>query len=370
MNSAIQIEPKLHGHIPALDAIRGLAILLVTIYRFGGTNAGFASAGKHVLPFLSLGTHGVDLFFVLSGFLITGILYDAKSQDNYFLNFYARRTLRIFPLYYAVLLLVLVLSPKITDAHAHATWLWLYGANVIQSISGQWCLGSLNHFWSLAVEEHFYLVWPLVIYSLSRRQAMITCAVLFVASPLARAAWCLSGGNDVAPQVFTLFRLDGLCAGAFLALAVREGAGILQFVRSAKILLGLSLLLLLPITYKELRLLYFPDTLWVIASSCLLILTLAASSTSLWGKMGKSHILQWLGKYSYGMYVFQNLLIPACAGIFTAGSLAQHFGSPVLGQLCYLVIMSALTAALAVVSWYGFEKHLLGFKRYFGGHSN
>jgi peptidoglycan/LPS O-acetylase OafA/YrhL len=106
---------------------------------------------------IELGSRGVDLFFVLSGFLITGILFDAKGKEHYFRNFYMRRALRIFPLYYAALAVTLLVLPRVypslaaefqpaVDAQA---WLWLYGANVVQSVKGQWCLGPLNHFWRL-----------------------------------------------------------------------------------------------------------------------------------------------------------------------------------------------------------------------------
>src|SRR5688572_9977607 len=110
--------PLPRGHIPALDGIRGLAILLVTIYRFAGTHDG--GTPRWLLPVLEFGTHGVDLFFVLSGFLITGILFDAKGEAHYFRNFYARRTLRIFPLYYGTLALVLIGLPLLGLS---ASWL-------------------------------------------------------------------------------------------------------------------------------------------------------------------------------------------------------------------------------------------------------
>src|SRR4029078_12034281 len=116
-----------------------------------------------------------------------------------------RRTVRIFPLYYAVLLATLIAYPA-----ANTAWLWLYGANVLQSWRGEWCLGYFDHFWSLAVEEHFYLVWPAVIYALNRRQTMFPCVGLFIAATLGRVVWLILGGNHVAPEVFTLFRMDGL----------------------------------------------------------------------------------------------------------------------------------------------------------------
>src|SRR5262245_23583086 len=98
------------GHIPALDAIRGLAIVVVTLYRFGGGGYGPARAIDHS-SFVELGQHGVDLFFVLSGFLITGILFDAKGKEYYFRNFYVRRSLRIFPLYYGALAAAIFVLP-------------------------------------------------------------------------------------------------------------------------------------------------------------------------------------------------------------------------------------------------------------------
>ena len=116
---------------------------------------------------------GVDLFFVLSGFLITGILYDAKGCDGYFRNFYARRTLRIMPLYFGFLFFIMVLSrlgcsfcPWISRDDAVSLGLYIYNFRVGFT---QHFLYGLHHFWSLGVEEHFYLLWPLAIWALRRR---------------------------------------------------------------------------------------------------------------------------------------------------------------------------------------------------------
>src|SRR3954453_1423116 len=195
-SSAVELP---RGHIPALDAIRGLAIVVVTLYRIGGGGDGPASAIGHSW-LMALGQRGVDLFFVLSGFLITGILFDAKGKEHYFRNFYVRRSLRIFPLYYAALLAAVVILPLISVSYASAfrpavdaqAWLWLYGANVLQAVRGAWCLGPLNHFWSRGSEEHFYLAWPAVIYFSSRRAGMRICGGLFTLSIIARAAWLAS----------------------------------------------------------------------------------------------------------------------------------------------------------------------------------
>jgi peptidoglycan/LPS O-acetylase OafA/YrhL len=366
------VEPKLQGHVPALDAIRGLAILGVLLFRFGGGSDGYANAGTSVVPLIDVGSRGVDLFFVLSGFLITGILFDAKSKSGYFLNFYARRTVRIFPLYYAVLFATLVAWPalagfaeELQPAQDNAPWLWLYGANILQAWRGEWCLGYLNHFWSLAVEEHFYLVWPAVIYCLSRQNAMRACGVLFVAATLGRVVWLKLGGNHVAPEVFTLFRMDGLVAGAWLALAARSAGGLRRFATPAKAVLIASTLLLIPLSIKHARLLTLVDSLWVIQCASLLVVVVTAVPTTLLGRCGDSRVLHWLGKYSYGLYVFANLLIPLLAPVITAGGLAVLLGSPYAGQLAYLVVMSAATCAAALGSWHLFEKHCLKLKKYF-----
>jgi peptidoglycan/LPS O-acetylase OafA/YrhL len=366
------IEPKLQGHVPALDAIRGLAILGVLLFRFGGGSTGYASAGVPVLPLIDIGARGVDLFFVLSGFLITGILADAKSRPRYFLNFYARRTVRIFPLYYAVLLGTLVVWPalagfaeELQPAQDNAPWLWLYGANVLQSWRGEWCLGYLNHFWSLAVEEHFYLVWPAVIYCLSRQNAMRACGVLFVAATLGRVAWLKLGGNDVAPEVFTLFRMDGLVAGSWLALAARSEGGLRRFAAPAKAALIATTLLLIPLTIKHVRMLTLVDSLWVLECAALLVVVATAAPATFLARCGESSVLHWLGKYSYGLYVFANLLIPLLAPVVTAGGLASLLGNQFAGQLAYLVLMSAATCGAALASWHLFEKHCLKLKKYF-----
>lgn len=371
-NTDATIEPKLQGHVPALDAIRGLAILGVLLFRFGGGSAGYASTGAQVLPLIEIGTRGVDLFFVLSGFLITGILADAKSKPGYFLNFYARRTVRIFPLYYAVLLGTLVLWPalvgfaaELQPAQDNALWLWLYGANVLQAWRGQWCLGYFDHFWSLAVEEHFYLVWPAVIYCLSRQHAMRSCGVLFVAATLGRVAWLMLGGNDVAPEVFTLFRMDGLAAGAWLALAARSEGGLRRLAAPAKAMLIAATLLLIPLTTNHVRLLMLVDALWTIGCAALLVVVVTAGPATFLGRCGRSPVLHWLGKYSYGLYVFANLLIPLLAPVITAGGLASMLESELGGQFAYLLLMSSTTCCAALASWHLFEKHWLKLKKFF-----
>ena len=372
--TAPQLEPVPlpRGHIPALDGIRGLAILLVTIYRFAGTHE-VGSVPRWLLPILEFGTHGVDLFFVLSGFLITGILFDAKGEAHYFRNFYARRTLRIFPLYYGALALVLFGLPLLgigasqLKLNADTSCLWWYGSNLVMSQTGEWNFGALNHFWSLCVEEHFYLVWPLVIFACSRQMAMRVCVGAFLFSAGSRVAWILAGGNHAAAEVFTLFRLDALCAGAWIALAARGPDGLTKMIPWARGVLVAVGAILLPLIALRMQLKTIPTTLYACFFAAFIVLAVASAKQGWLSFLGKSKTLLWLGKYSYGMYVYQNLLLVGFAGFFTAGTLTQLTGSAVVGRVGFMLTMSLLTAGVAWISWHAYEKRWLAWKHYFEG---
>lgn len=362
--------------IPGLDAIRGLAILLVTVYRFNG-----GAAEEYANPafrLATLGFRGVDLFFVLSGFLITGILLDAKRQPGYFQNFYARRALRIFPLYFGVLvaafLVLPIVSPRagamFAEARDHQAWLWLYGTNILQAKSGGWPFGYFDHFWSLAVEEHFYLVWPLVIYFANHRATIAACVTVIVLAPAARVMWLMMGGNDVAPEVFTLFRADSLAMGALAAVLMKQQSAAAWLVPVSRHGLWLLALVLILLKLSGRRWLTLPDTVFAALFACLIVVVMTARTESFAGRFWNSSWLQFFGKYSYAMYVFQFPLIPILAPILSVEILAGYVGNASLARIAYIVLMTAITTTLAVASWHLYEKHFLAFKRFFPSHVN
>ncbi|HZT79778.1 MAG TPA: acyltransferase, partial [Gemmataceae bacterium] len=244
-------------HLPGLDGLRGVAILLVLAFHLLPSQPVTSHVTAWIYRAAWSGWCGVDLFFVLSGFLITGILLDAKGLPHYFRNFYARRTLRIFPLYYGVLVVIFVIvplflrppSPAFEHLQANQIWLWCYASNVCTVWANGWVFLAgnwhLNHFWSLAVEEQFYLVWPLVVLLLSRRRLLAACALCVVAAPLLRWAFLANGYGFVVAYTFTPCRVDALAVGAAVAVAARAPGGLSalrRFAPAVALALGAALL--------------------------------------------------------------------------------------------------------------------------------
>ena len=223
-------------HISTLDGLRGISVLSIMIFHFAHVKRLTHNLFDDVFYNISmLGWVGVDLFFTLSGFLITGILLDTKKTDNYFTSFYARRALRIFPLYYGYLAFLFYLFYPLIFSKTHSLeqlnidnvidnkyWFIFYLSNIKQLLLGSFFSGGVGHLWSLAIEEQFYLIWPLVIYMTSTRYIKYICYALFITNLSIRFYMVIKGYSADDIYVFTFSRLDSLVAGSLIAVMVRS----------------------------------------------------------------------------------------------------------------------------------------------------
>jgi peptidoglycan/LPS O-acetylase OafA/YrhL len=369
------------GHVPALDGVRGLAIALVLLCHVVWDFTPPAYVERGLVEVARVGWIGVDLFFVLSGFLITGILLDAKGAPNYFRNFYVRRTLRIFPLYYVILIGVFVVAPLVAGARDEQWftsivdqqgWFWSYTSNVLLAITGQWDqVGVLGHFWSLAVEEQFYLIWPAVVLLLSPRQLRKACGVILVAALGLRVIIAL--GPSPGLGAFTLMpaRADTLAIGAWLAAALRTGVRLDTIRRYAPWVLGLAFIAVAVLFVRYRRLSEADFLTMTLGFSSLglgfgALLTLGLDvpqrSTPL-GRFFRSRSLRVLGKYSYAMYCFHPLIQEALgAGGIHGGNLPIVGGSVLPSLLAYGALVLVLTFGVSYATWNLLEKHFLRLK--------
>ncbi len=354
-------------HCLALDGIRGFAILAVTLYRLCKEVDPEAHPILAIIRrFAPVGERGVDLFFVLSGFLITGILLRTRNQPNYFRNFISRRVLRIFPLYFMSLFLGILVIPNLLNTNAfdlesrEQIYLWTYTSNFRMAWLNEWCFGAFDHFWSLAVEEHFYLIWPLVVLLLNRRQLSIVCVVTIAVVCLARTVAALDSRFDVAVSVATFFRADGLSFGAMLALLLTSSIDEKTIRRAGWIMLALLLPILIGVAASGKRFLEIPSTLCPAICFAAIAVVLLSNRKTLLVRLLESGWLRALGKYSYGMYVIQLPLLT----LLPMTKLSDHLPTdPLSASITYSVGMFAMILLVAMLSFHFYESHFLRLKK-------
>ena len=357
---------------PGLDGLRGAAILAVLVCHYSHwLPRTYAAVGV-----LEFGWAGVDLFFVLSGFLITGILLDAKGTPHFFRNFYARRVLRIFPLYYgflAVVLLVLVLvggSPQLWRAQP---WLWTYTANYWIPVQKTWSVWSemLIPLWSLSVEEQFYLVWPLVVFLFSQRALVWICVGVIVGALVLRLVLTAGGVSYFEVYTWTPTRADALAAGALVALLLRQPDGE-RFVRKlAKFTGPIALVLLLifsggfdPTRHPWLRVFLYSILAMLLAA--LLFWSIDASSLrGIPKRFYELRILRAIGMYSYGIYIFHLPLAYMSEYALMKRGWFNPKGGSWLAAFAMIALNMLLVGIVAFVSFHLYEKQFLKLKRYF-----
>jgi len=338
--------------MPALDGLRGVAVLLVMVHHF--VLYGLPESQSFAYRAAMGGWIGVDLFFVLSGFLITGILLDSKGRGGYFRVFYARRTLRIFPLYYLSLaVFFFAVAPLMGHEKLGQRWFWLYASNLKIAFDGWHTVpGYLGHFWSLAIEEQFYLVWPLVVFALPRRALLSACGFL-AAACLAFRIYLHSQNAEAAAYVLATARAVSLAVGAALATLMRSHGGRVALERWSGAVQVASLAALVAV-FAVRGVSNYDEVVGTVGYS-LLALTFAGFVYR--GAMSSPRVLnlsalRQAGTYSYALYVCHQ---PIALLLRTMGLADRSFA-------LYFATCSVLSVLLALVSWHTFEKHFLALK--------
>jgi peptidoglycan/LPS O-acetylase OafA/YrhL len=363
------------GRMASLDGIRGIAVLSVIAYHAMEINSEVHGAGYIWRAFINSTWAGVDLFFVLSGFLITGILLDTRDAKGYFRSFYVRRALRIMPLYYGVLIVVLLVIPALIGLSrlpilyerltSHQLWLWFFVQNYLQA-RGSHQLPGFGHFWTLAVEEQFYLLWPPIIYFLDRRILLKVLIAVCAVEPAFRFALLHSGFSAWAVRELTYTRFDSLFYGAIAALLFRD-RNLLRVLRSyCLILMALASCVLVTIGVRHGFVPYeAPETVIAGYSACGILfagLVLAgAANYKFIARPLSASFLRWFGRYSFAMYIFHP---PLCAAY--AAVVAPHLP---MGPLWFaaggFITVLGITSGIAWLSWTILESRCLRLKRYF-----
>jgi peptidoglycan/LPS O-acetylase OafA/YrhL len=360
------------SYIKPLDGLRGGAILLVIFF--------------HNFDYLyvsGLGWVGVDLFFVLSGFLITRILLKAKHRPRYFLNFYVKRTLRIFPLYYLFVLGCFVMVQwfhieRLNPIKNYLGYFVTYTPNFLfYRLDGFIPRFAMGHLWSLAVEEHFYLLWPWVIY-INKKQRLIYIALLAIISSVLLGVGMLSHHSWMVMYTFTFSRLSTILLGSLLAVLVLRHTLLLQKIMVPLIAVtGLCIAGFYAKLYFINRLpldffLFHPSTT-ITHSRGIMLLVFALFFTGLvgytvsknkWSAILSTKPLVWLGKYSYGIYVFHFPVYLLCRD-YVGHFLGSPFNAGLPGRLWVSFICVLITLGISILSYYLFEMRFLRLKKKF-----
>jgi peptidoglycan/LPS O-acetylase OafA/YrhL len=346
-------------HVASLDGLRGVAVLLVVAFHYfprgvAGPLSAVASAGWM----------GVDIFFVLSGYLITSILYEQRSREHYFRNFYVRRVLRLFPLYYSLFLLALVLTPLL-----HIHWrpahlgMMFYGANFVLPFDGslRW-LGPFNlfHLWSLAVEEQFYMLWPWLVGStLSRETLRWVCVAGVVGAPLLRLAMLRA---DIQPWLIYQSlptRMDSLLIGALVALIP------LPLLRTARVAGVAAFAVLGLVTWLGHSSYFLERPMQGLGYSALAFFSAALLVMSLYSATITNRVCSWkalrfYGKYSYGLYLLHYWFSrPFRAMQYWIG---QHVPIPLVAGFLGFALILLCSTLLAMASFRWIEQPFLRLK--------
>jgi len=348
----IQRPTWLPSYIPELQGLRGFAVLAVVFYhchpRLVGTPVHYASLW---------GWAGVNLFFVLSGFLITSILLEARDKPHYFRNFYGRRALRIWPVYVLVLIAVYLNAPWFigaTIAQAVKTGPWLAYIFFVQNLFHLALPPALSQTWSLAIEEQYYFLWAPVVRFLRNPWMLATVlTAALIASPIFRLL-----SLQWMTLTHTLIHLDGIALGSLLAL----GLYAVTLSRRAWLWIGLGAMLVgLSATVTIAGGTAFLDSSLAMAFAGAVLASIASTGArNPINAALRRGPLAFYGRISYGLYMI-HIAIFIYFGWFDARM--DKYGIP--GNLAVVAFRLAASTAAAALLWYAFESQILKLKRYF-----
>lgn len=339
--------------MPQLDTLRAIAVGAVLFHHLSADAAHMAAS------------LGVKLFFSISGFLITGILLDARHNAEAAASsrfaavgrFYARRTLRIFPVYYLVV--AITYAVDLEPARDIIAWLLTYTLNIHMARQG-WYEPNFAHFWTLAVEEQFYLCWPWLVLFVPRTWLVPAILAILAAGPFYRWWYVLSDYSNmsaVSTYIATPTCLDHLGFGALLALAVRRlRAGTIQ--RVAPVAFAVSVLVATSLTSwvrGPLEIVFF-DTATACAFCCL-IFWASRRVGGPFGRFMEFRPILYVGRISYGLYLYHPFMGLLALWVLLQFGLESGFAVAALSL--------ALTIGVASVSWHFLEKPINDLKRYF-----
>lgn len=352
-------------YFPALDGLRGLAILLVVIYH----NFGF------IEKYFFFGWLGVDLFFVLSGFLITDILLKELGSKNFLKNFYSRRVLRIFPLYYLCLILFLIVLPQAKNSPDleyytdNQAWIWTYLQNWLYIFKPPTDTSTLNHLWSLAVEEQFYLLWPLVILLLRKPRYLLIFISLLLVAVLGLRLWIWMHhlSNFAYYNLYTFTRIDGICIGAMVALIQRINPSFLKKNTSAIVLFfaAMNFAFFFVNRYYQFSFPYLALAGYTTFAMIfgLLVNQAVTRETKIINLLLNVSLLKFFGRISYGFYMF-HWPVYLFLGPYLFSWLQQYTE----GWMTQFAVSTLATIAAIIISWLSFtyfEKYFLKLKHRF-----
>jgi peptidoglycan/LPS O-acetylase OafA/YrhL len=364
-----EVEPLLRPVMPELDTLRGLAILMVILYHGLYWQVDLPRYHGVLRLFLTgmwAGRLGVNLFFVLSGFLITGILIESRDRSDYYRRFYVRRALRILPAY-LVILAILAATRYAPISFILLSLVYLSNLTPLFGIPIAYPV-----LWSLAVEEHFYFLWPTLVRHTRNKSLLISCAAVILATPVFRLlSYFIAAKSGLVSFVindYTWNSLDGLACGAMLSVVLREyKLKRKTLLKVSLFLLGIAILMVaggIPLGIMS-RQRPFGMALQVVpfhfAFSALLCISLLLGSSA-WKAAVTWKSLQILGRISYGLYLVHLLIFDFYTHLIAAfwkdGANTSHF----LPLITRLVVCAAASIGIAYLSREYFEEPFLGLK--------